>query len=139
MARKFVVVLNKDYQADQLLSALGHVAIGLGANSPDRASMEFVHYRDADGNIYPNISAWPVIALRGNAGRIKRLRAELIHAGIDYACYLDTMISGGSDAQIEATESKNGEELTIMALATFAEVATIDPLTKRFSLWRGGG
>lgn len=138
MSKKFVVVLNKNYQAEQLLSALGHVTAGLSANSADRDSMNFLVYRDADGATYPNISAWPFIVLRGNGGGLKRFRGELIEANIDYACYLDTMISGGSDAQVMATSTKKGEGLQILALATFAEAAKIDPLTKKFSLWRTG-
>jgi hypothetical protein len=136
MYRKFVVVLNKSYQADQLLSALGHVAAGLSANSADRGSMNFVVYRDADGATYPNVSAWPFIVLRGNGSGIKRFRADLIEAGIDYSCYLDTMISGGSDAQVQATGTKKSDELQILALATFAEAGKLDPLTKKFSLWK---
>jgi hypothetical protein len=100
--------------------------------------MSFVVYRDADGAEYPNISAWPFIVLRGNGSGIKRFRAELIEAGIDYACYLDTMISGGSDAQVKATETNKSEEVQILAIATFADAVKIDPLTKRFSLWKAG-
>jgi hypothetical protein len=136
MRKKFVVVLNKSCTADQLLSALGHVSAGIGANSAERESMEFVVYRDADGAAYPNISAWPFIVLRGNGSGLKRFRADLIEAGLDYACYLDTMISGGSDAQVEATSGKTSEALEILALATFGDAEKIDPLTKRFSLWK---
>jgi hypothetical protein len=136
MSKKFVVVLNKTYQADQLLSALGHVTAGLSANSSQRETMNFVVYRDKDGGAYPNISAWPFIVLRGKSGELKRLRSELLAANLDYACYLDTMISGGSDAQMAATTTKTGDELQILALATFGEGAKLDPLTKKFSLWR---
>src|SRR4051794_25773453 len=97
--KKFVVILNKSYQADQLLSALGHVSAGLSANSGDRPLMDFVTYKDAEGATYPNVSAWPFIVLRGNGGGLKRFRSDLIESGIEYSCYLDTMISGGSEAQ----------------------------------------
>lgn len=136
MSKKFVVVLNKSYAADQLLSALGHVTAGLAANSPEREAMGFVVYRDAQGEAYPNISEWPFIVLRGNGSGIKRFRADLIAADLSYSCYLDTMISGGSAAQVAATATQNSDNLQILALATFGDAAKIDPLTKKFSLWK---
>jgi hypothetical protein len=136
MSKKFVVVLNKSRAADQLLSALGHVTAGLAANVADRQAMNFIAYRDAEGGVYPNISEWPFIVLRGNGGGIKRFRADLIAADLPYSCYLDTMVSGGSDAQVAATLTRKADELEILALATFGDAASIDPLTKKFSLWK---
>ena len=136
MSKKFVVVLNKSFAADQLLSALGHVTAGLAANSPQREAMSFVVYRDAQGETYPNISEWPFIVLRGNGGGIKRFRADLIAADLSYSCYLDTMISGGSAAQVAATATQKTDDLQILALATFGDATKIDPLTKKFSLWK---
>jgi hypothetical protein len=136
MTHKFVVAMNRKYQADQLLSALGHVSAGMAANAERKEAMDFVTYRDADGGTYPNISAWPFIVLKGNGGALKRLRSELIDHGIDYACYLDTMISGGSDAQRQATNDRKSEDIKILAIAMFGDAEQIDPLTKKFSLWR---
>jgi hypothetical protein len=136
MDKKFVVVLNKSYQAEQLLSALGHVTAGLAGNTSQADAMSFVTYRDRDGAGYPNISAWPFIVLRGNGGGLKRLRTDLIEAGIEYSCYVDTMISGGSDLQQEATRMKSGDELQVLALATFGDSEKIDPFTRKFSLWK---
>jgi hypothetical protein len=133
---KFVAVLNKSFEASQLLSALGHISAGLVGQTEDKSGMSFVEYQDKSNQRYPSISECPFIILRGTGGRIKTFREDLINSGIKYSCYLDTMVSGGSDAQREATSQKNYDDINILALATFGPSSLIDPMTKKFSLWR---
>jgi len=133
---KFVAVLNEKYTAEQLLSALGHCAAGLAANRKPAEEMDFVVYEDASGEKYPNISSQPFIVLGGKPSHLKKFRSQLEEEGIQYACYLDTMISGGSEAQVEATKLRATDELDILAIATFGPAEVLNPLTKRFSLWK---
>jgi hypothetical protein len=133
---KFVVVLNKRYQASQLLSAIGHVTAGLVGAHPDIGQMSFVEYKDADGATYPKVSDWPFIVLRGGGGQIATLRERLQSAALPAVAYLDTMISGGSEVQKAKTRETPTAELEILAIATFGERDQIDPLTKRFSVWQ---
>jgi hypothetical protein len=97
--------------------------------------MGFISYFDAEGNEYPNISQYPFIVLKGNGSKIKQFRRDLLDRKIPYSCFLDTMISGGSDVQVAATKEKHGEELEILAIVTFGERDALDPLTKKFSVW----
>ena len=136
MTGKFVAVLNKAHDVSRLLSALGHVSGGLAGNSGLADKMKFVTYVDRSGETYPNISEWPFVVLRGKGSHIKRFREELIAKQMKYACYLDTMLSGGSEVQQAETKRKSSEELEILALATFGDAAALDPLTRRFSVWR---
>lgn len=133
---KFVVVLNKRYEAAQLLSAIGHVTVGLAGSASNGEDLSLVDYRDADGGVYRSISDWPFIVLRGGGGQIATCRQRLEQAGLPAIAYLDTMIVGGSEAQQKKTQETPTEQLEIMALATFGERSEIDPLTKRFSVWR---
>lgn len=135
--RKFVVVLNKSYELTQLASGLGHVTAGLIASQADRlGDLSFVEYKSADGEVYPWISDWPFIILRGGGGQMATFRTALQSRNLPCVSYLDTMLSGGSQAQQEATAGKQTAELVPLAVATFGEKAVIDELTKKFSLWR---
>ncbi len=136
MTKKFVVVLNKSHDVLQLLSALGHVSAGLAGNSGLASEMKFITYEDKSGQTYPNISEWSFVVLRGKGSHIRKLREALIANQMKYACYLDTMLSGGSDAQQAATKENLAEELEVLALSTFGDATILDPLTKRFSVSR---
>jgi hypothetical protein len=132
---KFVIVLNKKQDISRLLSAIGHVAIGIaGSQSSDELSL--VTYVDADGGQYPSVSDWSVVVLRGGAGQLKNLRRDLEAEDLPCVAYLDTMLAGGSEAQQAKTRDRPGEDIEILALATFGEVTRLDPLTKKFSVWR---
>jgi hypothetical protein len=133
---KFVTVLNKRFEADQLLSALGHVTAGLVGEYGDIPQMSFVAYEDADGGRYEPVSDWPFIVLRGKAGQIATFRTNLTELGLPAVVYLNTMVSGGSEAQQVKTRETSAAELEILALATFGERSQIDALTKRFSVWQ---
>jgi hypothetical protein len=134
---KFVVVLNRSYELVRLTSGLGHVTAGLAASLADRVSdLSFVEYKSSDGQGYPWISDWPFIVLKGRGGQMQTFRSALAERGLPSVAYLDTMLTGGSRAQQEATAQKTAEELVPLAIATFGPRAEIDELTRKFSVWQ---
>lgn len=135
--RKFVIVLNKRQELPRLLSAIGHVAIGVaGGDHHSPSDLSLVTYMDADGQQYPSISDWSVVVLRGGSGQMKNLKSSLEAEGLPCVVYLDTMLTGGSEAQQAKTKETKGEDVEILALATFGEISQLDPLTKKFSVWQ---
>ncbi len=133
---KFVIVLNKRRELSEMLSGIGHVAFGLGGSYQPSSDLSLVTYIDADGTEYPSISDWSVVVLRGGSGQMKNLKSALETEGLPCTAYLDTMLSGGSEAQQEQTKQTAAEEIEFLALATFGEASRLDPLTKKFSVWR---
>jgi len=95
-----------------------------------------ITYVDSEGNEFPSISKHPFIVLTASGNKLKAFRDELIAANIPFTCFLDTMIEGGWDAQLATTKSKKFDELTVMAIAAYGEREALDPLTKKFSLYR---
>jgi hypothetical protein len=137
MDQKFVVVLNRGFDLARLTSGIGHVTAGLVASqarSLDKLS--FVEYKSSDNQSYPWISDWPFIMLKARGGQLKTFRDALVGLGLPCTVYLDTMLTGGSEAQQKATRARTSEELTYLAVATFGDRETIDELTKKFSLWQ---
>jgi hypothetical protein len=135
MSKKFVAVLNKAGDISQLLNALGHITAGLAGSIGDSQLLSLINYEDAEGNIYPHISEYPFIVLKGNSNKIREFRMALIQKEMPYSCFLNTMTHGGSDVQVENTKQKKSEDLDILAVVTFGEKSEIDLLTKKFSLW----
>jgi len=135
MTKKFVAVLNKSADPQKLFNALGHISVGLAGNTSQSEEMGFLSYFDAGNNEYPNISKYPFIVLKGNGSKIKQFRRDLIANNIPYSCFLNTMITGGSEVQVATTKSTSADELEILAIVTFSERFILDPLTKKFSVW----
>jgi hypothetical protein len=133
---KFVIVLNKRRELPEMISGIGHVALGLGGSYQPSEDLGLVTYSDADGTDYPSISDWSVVVLRGGSGQMKNLKSALEAEELPCVSYLDTMLSGGSEAQQERTRETAAEDIELLALATFGEVSRLDPLTKKFSVWR---
>jgi hypothetical protein len=133
---KLVIILNKRRELSEMLSGIGHVAIGLGGSYQPPEDLSLVTYVDADGTEYPSISDWSVVILRGGSGQMKNLKKDLEAESLPCVTYLDSMLSGGSQVQQERTRETSAEDIEILALATFGEVSQLDPLTKKFSVWR---
>ncbi len=134
--RRTVIVLNKRYEIGRLLNAVGHIALGLGADAIDRSKLDIQDYRDADGGSYPHISYHPVIVLKAdNGNHLRRLRHELEKSGLPFACFVDSMIEGGSPAQVRATAQTHADDLDYVAVCTFGPTGLLKSLTRRFRLF----
>jgi hypothetical protein len=138
MAKKFVAVLNEsaDIPSSRLFNALGHMTAGLAGNYKPAEDLAFVTYRDANSNNYPNISEHPFIVLRGRNGPLRKFKEALDQQRMIYSCFLNTMIEGGSSVQQKNTAETPADKLVIYGIVTFGDATTLDPLTKKFSLWK---
>lgn len=135
--KKIVVALNKSYDLPRLASGLGHVALGLAASLGDGVGdLEFKTYVAMDGASFPWISNWPFVVLKGRGGQLRTLRSGLTDAGLPCVTYLDTMLEGGTEVEMAATASRTQDDLEVLAVATFGEASTLQPLTGKLSLWR---
>jgi len=137
LTHKFVAVLNKKVPAGNLMNALGHMAVGLGGSAPNLPEMRFDNYFDKDGGKHPSISDNPFIILSAdNSNQIRTLRNELINAGIHFTDFTSTMIEGTYKDQQARTEQTPELELDYWGICFFGPKEVLNPLTKKFSLWR---
>lgn len=140
-ACKFVAVLNRNIPIPQLLNALGHMTAGLVSQRSGTEAMCFLRYEDADGGIHPAISRWPFIVLAAkNSGQIRRLREELRRSVVEglviYNDFVETMIGVSAEDQLRQTKGARETDLEFYGAVTFGPAGVLDPVTKRFSLFR---
>lgn len=131
---KTVIALSKRYD-DHLavqLNAVGHLSQAIGRTAHDLAVAEYI---TADGVSLGSLGWWPLIVLSGRAGKLEQLW-QSVRGGYPAACFLETMIQGGSEAQLSATAALPGNELPIVAVAVHGPAAELDKLTRKLSLWR---
>lgn len=135
---KFAVVLNEKAETGRLMNALGHAMAGLSATAADlQDRMTFLRYEDAHGGIHPAISHFGVIVLKAkNGNQLRTLRHAAIDQGVMYNDFTTTMTVGTSEEQWTTTKHTSEEELEYLCVALFGRSEQLDPLTKKFSLFR---
>ena len=136
-SKKFVVVLNKKIEMPQLLNAIGHITAGLVGLLSGNEDMKFLEYVDGSNEKHRAISEYPYIVLKAkNGNQIRALRQSAKEIGITTNDFVDTMIGGSADIQLSQTKSKQESELDYWAIVMFGDAEKIDPLTKKFSLFK---
>ena len=135
---KFVIVLNKRIPPAVALNACAHMTATLVARADDetRRHMSFVNYTDADGNAHP-VSALSLVVLSAkNSSQLRTARLEVIRAGLPHADFTETMTKDTSVEQMARTQATREEDLDYWGLCVFGAKQAVDPITRKFSLWR---
>jgi hypothetical protein len=135
---KFVVVLNKKIPPAAALNACAHMTATLVARADDETKrhMSFVEYTDADGNAHP-VSELPLVVLSAkNSGQLRTARLEAIRAGLPHADFTETMTKDTFVEQMGRTRATREEDLDYWGLCVFGPKQAVDPITRKFSLWR---
>ncbi|MEV4174078.1 DUF2000 domain-containing protein [Nonomuraea sp. NPDC049709] len=135
---KFVIVLSKKVEPGAALNACAHMAACLTARADAelQSQMAFVDYKDVDGNVHP-VSALSLIVLSAkNGNQIRTARLEAINTGVFCVDFTESMTKDTYVEQMERTAKLKDEELDYWGLAMFGPKEALDPITRRFSLWR---
>jgi hypothetical protein len=135
---KFAVVLNKKIPPAAGLNACAHMTATLVARADDetRRHMSFVDYTDADGNAHP-VSALSLVVLSArNSSQLRTARLEAIRAGLSHVDFTETMTQDTFAEQMARTQATREEDLDYWGLGMFGPRQAVDPITRKFSLWR---
>lgn len=132
---KLVAVLNKDVEPGVVLNALAHMTIGLGAQA-GKPSLQLDDYKDASGNIYPNISQIPFIILRAKSNEIRKTVTAAKEKHVLHGVFLNTMTGGTYQEQLVRTSESSEESLTYYGCVLFGDWTTVSEMTRKYSLWK---
>ena len=137
LTHKFVAVLNKKIPIGVLMNALGHMSTGLSVSFPDIPQMRFDTYVDKDGGEHKSISDNTFIILAAdNSNQIRTLRLSLIEAHIHFVDFTSTMTVGTYVEQKARTRETPELRLEYYGIVCFGLKEILNPLTKKFSLWK---
>ena len=132
-----MIVNAKEESMGRLMNALGHTMAGLVGKSAQDEDFCFIDYQDADGNIHPSISHYPVIVLKAkNSNKIKDIRQQAIEKNIPFSDFTDTMTVGSTEEQLKATEEKTTNDLNYLGLCMFGDRDILSELTGKLSLYK---
>src|ERR1700722_19699353 len=92
---RLVAVMNKSIEPGIAMNSLAHISLGLGARlRTDTLGINLVDYRDADGNVYSNISKMPFVILQANSNKNKNLREQALIHDIQQVTFTNAMTEG---------------------------------------------
>ena len=133
-----MAIVNKTIDTGKAMNAIAHSCSGLLASASDdlREKMSFMDFFDRDKVAHKSISGLSLIVLRGSNGELKKARRQFIENNIHFVDFTETMTGDTYKEQLERTSQVSSEELTYYCVAAFAEKDTLDPITKRLSLWK---
>ena len=135
---KFAVVLNKKIEPGAALNACAHMTATLVARADNetRKHMSFMDYLDANGNSHP-VSALSLVVLGAkNSNQVRTTRLEAIKASLAYADFTESMTTDTFVEQMDRTRALREEDLDYWGVTLFGPKEVVDPITRKFSLWR---
>ncbi len=136
-AKKLVAVLNAAININDLLNALAHMAVGLGASIENKDELRLVDYEDADGNSHPNISELPFIILKAkNSNQLRTLKRVLIEKSIRYVDFTNIIKSIGTFQDHKMSRKTKEADLEYYGIVMFDDWDMVSEVTKKFSLWK---
>ncbi len=135
---KLVVVLKKGLEVGPALNAVAHMAACLGAqaDTDTRARMSFLEYRDKGGGVHPVSGLSLVVLAAKNSNQIRTARAAALEARVLTVDFTQSMTGDTSVEQMQRTSEIPETELDYWGLAMFGASQVLNPITKKFSLWR---
>jgi hypothetical protein len=87
--------------------------------------------------IHIQVSALSLIVLSAkNANQIRTARQAAIAMGIFCVDFTESMTKDTYIEQMERTSKLNDDELDYWGLASFGKKEELEPITRKFSLWR---
>ena len=137
---KFVVLVNKELEIEmgRAMNAIAHSVAGLVNSASDelKEKMNFIDFIDKDGILHKSISALSLIILRGKNGELKKAKNKFEELNIHYTDFIETMTGDTYKEQLEKTSKLTEDEMKYFCVVAFGKKEEIDPITKRFSLWK---
>ena len=135
---KLAVCLNKGIESGKLKNALAHAVAGLAAKLDEsgRAALKFIDFMDAEGVVYPSISARSFIVLRGSHGELRKALHQARESGVAVVAFCESMTGGTYHDQLKRTSQTQTEDMVLWSVALAGPADQVNPITKRLSLWR---
>lgn len=135
--RKTVVLLSSSIDMPTALNVVGHLTLAIGADRSEEI-MGRAQLPDASGTPHHGISRYPVIVLKGRAGKVRKAVEAARSAGdLVIVDYPEEMLHTGHDDELAtALEHRQEADLNYLGVAAYGPAEKINEIFGRFTLWR---
>lgn len=135
--KKLAVIMNGKYPIPQLQNGAFHAVLGLTALVGTTA-FELLNYDNDSLGIEAQISRFPNIVLSAkNGNQILKTYEEAKRLGLACNIFSGSMLGSSAEEQMQQTREATADTLNPMVVVLFGEQEDLQPLTKKFSLFKG--
>jgi hypothetical protein len=135
---RLVTILNQEFELPAQLNAVGHLCVG-AHKLIDPSELAMRCFQDRTGNLASVLTDLPLIVLEAEStGILLETHMTAIAKHIPAAGFFDCMRSGSPEAQHEMVGSTRLSDQIYIGLLLLGSKETLKPLTRRFSLHKGG-
>ena len=132
---KVTVVLDRALEVTTALRALGHLGVALGAHVGS-SLLGRAELLDGAGVAYRGICRHPVVVLRAKKSHIvQAFQAANADSELQAVAFTHEMLETGHDDEL-ARMMLDSETPILLGLIVFGSSTRVDPICRRFSLWR---
>lgn len=135
--KKFVAVINRRHTLAVILNALAHAAYGMSGKGASLGNL--LEYKNTATGFVAKIDEHPFIILEAkNSTQVQAVMARAMELpSLSYNVFTTSMLATSADAQLKATLDSTEESLDFVLAVLFGTREDLEPITKRFSLFRG--
>ncbi len=132
--KKFVVIVDRNYESPLLMNAVGHLALGMG-DMLESSEGKYSIFSDADNVEVSYLTDYPLIVLGAKSSdKLFSTHMKAIEVGVVHNVYYDIMFSGSVEQQLHCINEDKSSCQKYVAIMLFGDSELLDPLTKRISL-----
>ncbi len=135
---RLVTILNREFALPAQLNAVGHLCVG-AHKLIDPSVLAMRCFQDQTGTMASVLTDLPLIVLEAESTAVLlETHTTAIANLIPAAGFFDCMRSGSPEAQHEMVGSAPLSDQTYIGLLLLGSKETLKPLTRKFSLHKGG-
>ena len=135
-SKKFVIVVRNDLPSWQVMNTVAHCAAYLGNKMKDRFDTGNV-FITRDDKLHPRNSQYAIVVVKADEKELKDLMAKVRDSGLLYLGFIREMIETTDDEEIvRILRDKADSAVEYLGIGIFGKKEELDPLTKKFSLWK---
>ncbi len=134
-SKKLVIALRDDIENWQALNTVSHISARLGHDIDKLTTGEM--FETADKKAHPRNSQYPIIAVKADAGDLKKLISKVRASGLPFIGYIREMIETTDDKEIVTIlSSKKDDDIEYLGIGVFGPNEEVDALMKKFRVWK---
>lgn len=135
--KKFVIVVNRQHAIPTILNALAHAVQGMSGKKGGPGNL--LDYRNTATGFEAKIDEYPFIVLEAkNSLQVQTAVTRAMNdANLSYNVFTTSMLASSAEAQLQATLDAVDENLDFVLAVLFGAREDVDPITKKFSLFKG--
>ncbi len=133
--QKFVIIIDRDLPAWQVMNTSGHIAAFLGNKMKSNFDTG-KFFLSKDGKCLPRNSQYPVITLSASQAQLTELSYLVEESGLLHIYYVPEMMETTDDRKLEEVLlTKNKKDIVYAGIGVFGPKDQVDKLTKDLVLW----